>query len=82
MCVCVCSPWQPGGLAAEEPGGEAERRPERRGAPPEEEANRHHGLHPSTTEEHALEAPSATGTHTHSLKHTRLGIAPNTFFFQ
>lgn len=60
--LCLCSSWQPGGLAAEEPGGETERGPERRGAPAEEEAHGHHRLHPGAAEEHALEAPSATGT--------------------
>lgn len=62
---------KPGGLAAEEPGDQAEGGPQRRGTAAQEEAHRHDRLHPRPAQEHALEAPGAAGTpptptHTHT----------------
>lgn len=55
-----------GGLAAEEPGGQAEGGASWCGASAEEEAHRHHWFYAGPPEKHALEAPPGTGTSTPS----------------
>lgn len=50
-----------GGLAAEEPGGQAERRPQMCGASVKKTAHGNVRIHPSAPEKHALETTRASG---------------------
>ena len=57
MLLCLVS----GGLAAEEPGGEAERGPKRCSPAAEEETYRHLRVHTCPSQEHALETAHGAG---------------------